>query len=770
MSHQRSDGQWPSQGPSQGPRSRRRRGSSEGPPCSGLMSPEAAGPLLDWRTTPLSIVQDAKDFLQGGLSPKTPSQRWLRTSLESCKPPFEGAEASPCAAYCLRASSAVSMASTAAPTPGSGSRAGSAFGFGLLSTLPPPGIRLPALTAAAARGLQVLGSRSSSASTSVCEGAGFFFSSLGLGFGFASSSASGLTPGSALSASSAGRAVASAGASTRAGAAEGRLLLSPSGGGLPSPPRTDPPRRRRSRGKKPSAIVVTHRDCSRGRAPAVPDSPLPLPPKAGKSLLQLPSDGSEDLDLGGAGIGMFEGSFYGLDELEELSPRLEAGSFGLDEASPGPPQVPPANFQGFGAEDSLLSPTNLAQHEVSPPGAADILQIASAFTDAGQATPVEAMAPGVLEEMGEAQPVDERELAQPVEERELVMVSESRTGQDALQAAECGHSEVAMDLDQIWSVTGAGTWMPEDAASLWPGAGWGSAPDAVDGPAALEVPEDLLPDQLGILRSRSDCDYWDESSHLGDSVDGRGRGADAAPTPAVLSASMNSKPFDAEQRELDLQRLELDDPRTSREDAAAGIIRGGAFTWVKGELIGRGSLGSVFKGLNRQTGQLMAAKEVLLDPRDQQEAKFRAALQNEIDLYKDMQHPNIVSYIGNDFINGRLYIYLEFMPGGSISQVLSQFGPLDESLMARYSGHLVKGLDYLHSRDPPVLHRDIKGANILVGLDRGVQLTDFGCSKRSGATAIHTLRGSVPWMAPEVMRQSGYGRKADIWSLGCRPQ
>jgi serine/threonine protein kinase len=188
---------------------------------------------------------------------------------------------------------------------------------------------------------------------------------------------------------------------------------------------------------------------------------------------------------------------------------------------------------------------------------------------------------------------------------------------------------------------------------------------------------------------------------------------------------------------------------------------------VQGELIGRGSLGCVHKALEAHTGQLMAVKEVMLDAQDQTDDKFRKQLQNEIDLYKDMQHPRIVAYFGHDYIEGRLYIYLEYMPGNSIAQVLAQFGPLDESLIARYTHNLLEGLEYLHTRDPPVLHRDIKGANILVGIDRTVKLADFGCSKRSFGTAVHTLRGSIPWMAPEVMCQSGYGRKADIWSLGC---
>jgi mitogen-activated protein kinase kinase kinase len=211
----------------------------------------------------------------------------------------------------------------------------------------------------------------------------------------------------------------------------------------------------------------------------------------------------------------------------------------------------------------------------------------------------------------------------------------------------------------------------------------------------------------------------------------------------------------------------LSDSTPLQGSATGHTVRGKTFSWVRGDLIGRGSLGQVWRALDRQTGQLMAVKEMILDARDKGDEKFRTSLQNEINFYRDLQHKNIVSYLGNDYVHNRLYIYLEYMPGGSIAQVLSQFGPLEECLIARYAGDLVSGLNYLHTRDPPVLHRDIKGANILVGLHRTVKLSDFGCSKRSEGTAVHTLKGSVPWMAPEVMRQSGYGLKADIWSLGC---
>merc|ERR1712130_888061 len=107
------------------------------------------------------------------------------------------------------------------------------------------------------------------------------------------------------------------------------------------------------------------------------------------------------------------------------------------------------------------------------------------------------------------------------------------------------------------------------------------------------------------------------------------------------------------------------------------------------------------------------------------------------------------------------------MAGGSLSSVLSQFGHLDESLIAMYTKGLLEGLAYLHSQKPPVMHRDIKGANVLVNLDCVVKLSDFGCSKRTDDTMSRTMKGSIPWMAPEVIMQEGHSTSADIWSFGC---
>merc|ERR1712070_1259840 len=142
-------------------------------------------------------------------------------------------------------------------------------------------------------------------------------------------------------------------------------------------------------------------------------------------------------------------------------------------------------------------------------------------------------------------------------------------------------------------------------------------------------------------------------------------------------------------------------------------------------------------------------------------------LQNEVDILKGLQHPHIVSYLGHDYIEGCLYMYLEHMAGGTVTQALQQFGVFEEVLIADYAKQVLFGLEYLHTSSPPVVHRDIKGSNILLGLDAKAKLADFGCSRRTQQTLTHTMRGSVPWMAPEVIAFSRFGKSADIWSFGC---
>ncbi|KAH0537377.1 hypothetical protein FGG08_005819 [Glutinoglossum americanum] len=200
--------------------------------------------------------------------------------------------------------------------------------------------------------------------------------------------------------------------------------------------------------------------------------------------------------------------------------------------------------------------------------------------------------------------------------------------------------------------------------------------------------------------------------------------------------------------------------------------------WMKGALIGQGSFGSVYLALHSITGELMAVKQVEMPSNagSQMDIKKRAmvdALKREIGLLRELQHPNIVQYLGSSSDEDHLNIFLEYVPGGSVAALLNQYGPLQEPLIRNFVRQILTGLAYLHGRE--IIHRDIKGANVLVDNKGGIKISDFGISKRveassvlnSGAKNRPSLQGSVFWMAPEVVKQTSYTRKADIWSLGC---
>jgi len=119
-----------------------------------------------------------------------------------------------------------------------------------------------------------------------------------------------------------------------------------------------------------------------------------------------------------------------------------------------------------------------------------------------------------------------------------------------------------------------------------------------------------------------------------------------------------------------------------------------------------------------------------------------------------------------------LNIFLEYVPGGSVVALLRNYGAFEEELVRNWVSQILAGLVYLHERD--IIHRDIKGANILVDNKGGIKISDFGISKKVednllSSARVHrpSLQGSVFWMAPEVVKQTSYTSKADIWSLGC---
>eukprot|EP00193_Tetraselmis_chui_P007724 CAMPEP_0177767512 /NCGR_PEP_ID=MMETSP0491_2-20121128/9158_1 /TAXON_ID=63592 /ORGANISM="Tetraselmis chuii, Strain PLY429" /LENGTH=586 /DNA_ID=CAMNT_0019284119 /DNA_START=1087 /DNA_END=2847 /DNA_ORIENTATION=- len=189
--------------------------------------------------------------------------------------------------------------------------------------------------------------------------------------------------------------------------------------------------------------------------------------------------------------------------------------------------------------------------------------------------------------------------------------------------------------------------------------------------------------------------------------------------------------------------------------------------WQRGDSIGTGSFGSVFLGMNQMTGELLAVKEVAVNAEAHKMKDAVEQLESEVRVLGTLNHPNIVKYVGTLRESRRLYIFLEYVPGGSIATLLQRFGPLAESVIRVYTRQILKGLAYLHASR--TVHRDIKGANLLVEKNGRIKLADFGMAKQmvEHMSVTRSFKGSAFWMAPEVIRQRGHGVAADIWSVGC---
>ena len=134
--------------------------------------------------------------------------------------------------------------------------------------------------------------------------------------------------------------------------------------------------------------------------------------------------------------------------------------------------------------------------------------------------------------------------------------------------------------------------------------------------------------------------------------------------------------------------------------------------WTKGDNLGEGSYGSVWLALNGDTGELFALKEVRVGSSDKHRDESIEQLEQEVDVLSRLVHPNIVRYIGITRQETALYIFLEYVPGGSIASLVQRFGKFEENVIRVYTRQILIGLAYLHSQR--VVHRDIKGANILV--------------------------------------------------------
>ncbi|XP_063357845.1 serine/threonine-protein kinase hippo [Cydia amplana] len=176
--------------------------------------------------------------------------------------------------------------------------------------------------------------------------------------------------------------------------------------------------------------------------------------------------------------------------------------------------------------------------------------------------------------------------------------------------------------------------------------------------------------------------------------------------------------------------------------------------------LGEGSYGSVYKALHKESGQVLAIKQVPVDTDLQEIIK-------EISIMQQCDSPYVVKYYGSYFKNTDLWIVMEYCGAGSVSDIMRlRKKTLSEDEIATILCDTLKGLEYLHRRRK--IHRDIKAGNILLNTEGHAKLADFGVAGQLTDTMAkrNTVIGTPFWMAPEVIQEIGYDCVADIWSLG----
>ncbi|KAI0452128.1 hypothetical protein F5B21DRAFT_484697 [Xylaria acuta] len=234
------------------------------------------------------------------------------------------------------------------------------------------------------------------------------------------------------------------------------------------------------------------------------------------------------------------------------------------------------------------------------------------------------------------------------------------------------------------------------------------------------------------------------------SVDRQYHAANGRPSIAAAASRHDRTPNTPSRKESSGRERALQDP--------------GLRDYRLGECIGKGAFGAVYKAFNWGTGEAVAVKQIKLVNLPKSELRM---IEAEIDLLKNLHHDNIVKYIGFVKSADCLNIILEYCENGSLHSICKAYGKFPENLVGVYMTQVLQGLQYLH--DQGVIHRDIKGANILTTKDGKVKLADFGVSTSTlaGPDKEAQVVGTPYWMAPEIIELSGATPASDIWSLGC---
>ncbi|WCJ26183.1 PAS domain-containing protein tyrosine kinase family protein [Euphorbia peplus] len=205
----------------------------------------------------------------------------------------------------------------------------------------------------------------------------------------------------------------------------------------------------------------------------------------------------------------------------------------------------------------------------------------------------------------------------------------------------------------------------------------------------------------------------------------------------------------------------------SKEDKESKTVVDCEIQWdelMLGEDIGQGSFAVVYRGM--WNGSDVAVK--LYFDNEYKEETLKD-YKKETDMMRRLRHPNVLLFMGAVYSPERLAIVTEFMPRGSLFKTLHKNNQaLDMRRRLKMALDVARGMNYLHHRNPPIVHRDLKSSNLLVDKNWTVKVGDFGLSKWKNATFLSTRsgRGTPQWMAPEVLRNEPSNEKSDVFSFG----
>ncbi|KAI2514009.1 protein kinase [Fragilaria crotonensis] len=203
------------------------------------------------------------------------------------------------------------------------------------------------------------------------------------------------------------------------------------------------------------------------------------------------------------------------------------------------------------------------------------------------------------------------------------------------------------------------------------------------------------------------------------------------------------------------------EPQTHQSKAASGT-QWSLNDFEIGKPLGRGKFGSVYLAREKRTKYIVAIK--VLQKSQLQKAGVEHQLRREIEIQSHLRHRNILRMYGYFYDSKRIYLILEYSPGGELYKRLTIKGRFSEKVSAKYISDLALALNYCHCKH--VIHRDIKPENLLIGAYGEIKIADFGWSVHAPTSRRNTLCGTLDYLPPEMVEGREHDEQVDVWSLG----